>query len=251
MATQPNCEPEWLEPLETSLGYRFRNIELLVQSLTHTSYAHENLQEEPLDNERLEFLGDAVLDLVVTHLIMDRFKQESEGELTRIRALIVNERSLARVSKKLDLGRYMRMGKGEEQTGGRGKLSILANCYEAVIGAVYLDGGYTAVFGVLQSHFLDTLNTVGLRSSKRDFKSLLQEQTQKRKGTIPQYVLLEASGPEHEKTFLVQVRVEGVTMGSGEGRSKKEAEQRAASEALQKIGSESEAFQKDAPQTDP
>lgn len=226
---------EWLEPLETTLKYRFRNIGLLAQALTHRSYAHESLQEKLSDNERLEFLGDAVLNVVTSHLVMDQFPDQPEGELTRIRALIVNEKALARISRRMGLGGFILLGKGENQTGGRGKASILANCYEAVVGAVYLDGGYEEAFRVLQTHFSEVLKRVEQRAARQDFKTLLQERTQSRHQTIPCYTLVSESGPDHEKTFRVHVSIQGVAMGHGEGKTKKEAEQRAAEEGLERL----------------
>lgn len=226
---------EWLGPLQVILKYRFRNIELLAQALTHTSYTHENLQNKFFDNERLEFLGDAVLNVVMSHLVMERFSDQSEGELTRIRALIVNEKALAQVSRRTGLGRFMLLGKGENQTGGREKTSILADCYEAVLGAVYLDGGYEEAFRMLQSHFSEVLTRVGQKIPRQNFKTLLQEQTQNRYQTIPRYSLVGESGPDHEKRFRVCVSIQGMAVGHGEGKTKREAEQRAAEEALGKL----------------
>ncbi len=226
---------EWLESLQAILTYRFRNADLLVQALTHKSYTHENLQNEPFDNERFEFLGDAVLNLAMSHLVMERFFDLSEGELTRIRALVVNEKALARVSKRLGLGRFILLGKGEEQTGGREKTSILANCYEAVLGAVYLDGGYEDASRILHLHFSEVLTELGKKTARQNFKSILQEQTQNRYQTVPRYAVVSVSGPDHEKQFRVSVSIQGVAMGHGEGKTKKEAEQEAAEEALGRL----------------
>jgi ribonuclease-3 len=226
---------EWLEPLQAIIAYRFRNIELLAQALTHRSYAHENLETMSLDNERLEFLGDAILNAVLSHLVVDRFSDHPEGELTRIRASIVNEKALARISGRLGLGRFMRLGKGEEATGGREKASILADCYEAVLAAVYLDGGYEKTFKILEAHFSETLARLEEGIPRQNFKSLLQEETQTRCGVIPRYALEDESGPDHDKEFRVSVSVQGVTVGHGKGKTKKEAEQRAAEEALKRV----------------
>lgn len=223
---------EWLEPVQAILKYRFRSIELLAQALTHRSYTHENLQEELSDNERFEFLGDAVLSVVISHLVMEQFPDQPEGDLTRIRALIVNEKTLAGISRRMGLGRFILLGKGEDQTGGREKASILANCYEAVVGAVYLDGGYEEAFRMLQLHFSKALARVEQKVPRQDFKTLLQEKTQNRHQTIPRYTLVSESGPDHEKTFRVHVSIQGVAMGHGEGKTKKEAEQHAAQEAI-------------------
>jgi len=223
---------EWLESLQTILKYRFRNIDLLTQALTHSSYAHESLQEERFDNERLEFLGDAVLNVAMSHLIMERFRDQPEGELTRMRASTVNEKALARVSRRMDLGRFILLGKGEDQTGGREKDSILADCYEAILGALYLDGGYNKAFRMVQSHFSEALAEVGQKIPRQDCKSRLQERTQNRYGTIPRYSVVSESGPDHEKRFVVSVSIDGMVVARGEGKSKREAEQRAAKAAL-------------------
>jgi ribonuclease-3 len=226
---------EWVDPLQAALGYRFQDADRLVQALTHRSYAHENPQKEPVDNERLEFLGDTVLNTIVSHVVMKRFSDRPEGDLTRIRSLIVNEKALAQMSRMLGLGRFLFLGQGENQTGGREKTSILANCYEAVVGAVYLDGGYEAAFTMVQSHFSEPLRAVEERLPGHDFKTRLQEETQKRQQTIPRYALLSESGPDHEKKFRVRVSIGREAMGLGEGRTKKEAEQKAAQEALERL----------------
>lgn len=224
-----------MEDLQKGLGYRFREENLLVQALTHASYAHEHLLGPVGDNERLEFLGDAILNGVMTHLLTERFSDRAEGELTRMRARLVNQRALARVARGLGLGQFVRLGKGEAQTGGKGKPSILANTYEAVVGAVYLDGGYERVFHMVQSHFSETLNRVGEQISRQDFKNLLQEKVQNRFHTVPDYALVGESGPDHQKWFHVCVSVRRRILGRGEGTTRKEAEQRAAEEALGKV----------------
>jgi ribonuclease-3 len=230
---------ERLDHLQEGLGYRFRDGNLLAQALTHTSYAHEHLRGPVGDNERLEFLGDAILNGVMTHLLTERFSDRAEGELTRMRALLVNQRALARVARALGLGQFLLLGKGEEQTGGQGKSSILANAYEAVVGAVYLDGGYERVFHMVQSHFSETLKRIGEQISRQDFKNLLQERVQIRYHTVPHYAVVRESGPDHQKWFHVCVSVRGRILGRGEGTTRKEAEQRAAEEALGKAMEES------------
>lgn len=225
---------EWVDTLQVKLGYRFRDAGLLLQALTHRSYANET-RDNVLDNERLEFLGDAVLGAVISHLVMTRFPDRPEGDLTRIRASLVNENALARTSKRLHLGRFIRLGQGERRTGGREKRSILACCYEAVVGAVYLDGGYEAAFEMVRSHFSGILKRIGKTMPLEDFKTPLQDETQRRLRAVPRYTVLNERGPDHEKRFRVRVCVQGVTMGQGEGRTKKEAEQQAAREALGKL----------------
>jgi len=229
--------PEWLERLQSTLGYQFRNIDLATQALTHRSYVHENSAPKAPDNERLEFLGDAILNLAVGHLIMERFQDQPEGQLSRLRALIVNEKTLSLVSGHLGLGRFIFLGKGEHQTGGREKASILANCYEAILGAVYLDSSYEEAFKVVQLHFDEYLAKLELKTPRQDCKSLLQEHVQDRHRVVPRYRLVEESGPDHNKTFCVSVSVQGIIMGQGEGKSKKEAEQRAARNALERLKS--------------
>jgi ribonuclease-3 len=226
---------KWMEDVQAALTYRFRNSDFLSEALTHRSHAHENLQAKLVDNERLEFLGDAVLNSVISHLLIERFADQSAGELTRMRALIVNEKALARTSRRIGLGRFILLGKGENQSGGREKLSILADCYEAVVGAVYLDGGYGEVFRLVNSHFSGVLTRLGRKIPRQNFKNLLQERTQSLYHAIPQYSLVKESGPDHVKEFRISVSIEGVVMGHGEGRTKKDAEQGAAERALTKL----------------
>ncbi|MBW2120659.1 MAG: ribonuclease III [Deltaproteobacteria bacterium] len=228
-------KPGWLELVQVRLGYRFRNEELLNQAVTHRSYAHENPGHGLCDNERLEFLGDAVLNAVTSHLVMSRFPDKPEGELTRIRSSVVSKRALARVAREVGLGEFLLLGKGEDRTGGRGKASILADSYEAVVGAVYLDGGYQGAFEMLQAHLSGRLEAAGLKAGKQDFKTLLQEQSQRQQQTMPCYTLVSESGPDHDKRFRVSVSIGGVAMGQGEGKSKKEAEQQAAEQALKRL----------------
>jgi ribonuclease-3 len=222
-----------LEGLQEVLGYRFRDGSLLKQAQTHASYAHEHLLGPTGDNERLEFLGDAILNGVVTHLLTERFSDRVEGELTLMRALLVNQDALARVARRLDLGQFLLLGKGELQTGGKEKASLLANTYEAIVGAVYLDGGYEMVFRMVQSHFSEQIRRVGKRMSQKNCKNLLQERMQNRYHTVPRYTVIKESGPDHRKRFQVSVSVRGSTLGRGEGKTRKEAEQRAADEALE------------------
>ncbi|NIQ37285.1 MAG: ribonuclease III [Proteobacteria bacterium] len=228
---------KWMEDVQAAITYRFRDSDLLIQALTHRSHAHENLQSKLVENERLEFLGDAVLNFVISHLLIERFADKSAGELTRMRASIVNEKALARTSKRIGLGRFILLGKGENQSGGREKSSILADCYEAVIGAVYLDGGYGEVFQLVKSHFSGVLTRLRRKVPRQNFKNLLQERTQSLYHAIPQYSLVKESGPDHDKEFKISVSVDGVVMGLGKGRTKKDAEQGAAERALSKLTS--------------
>jgi ribonuclease-3 len=232
MMRVPRKTLERLGPLQTTLKYRFQDVRLLAQALTHPSYAHEDLAGNSPDNERLEFLGDAVLSLGITHMIMERLPDRSEGELTRVRASMVNKRALAEVARRMGLGRFVRLGKGEDRGGGRDKASVLADCFEAVVGAIYLDGGYEKTLKMLETNLADSLRRVIQKRHPQDNKSQLQESVQNQNGTIPRYILVRETGPDHEKQFCVTVSVGGVVVGRGEGKTKKQAEQRAAEQAL-------------------
>jgi ribonuclease III len=226
------------EELEAALGYQFGDKDLLRRALTHRSYANENPHEGQSDNEKLEFLGDAVLDLIVGHLLMNRFPELSEGQLSVTRARIVSEFGLSRVAEGIVLGDYLFLGKGEERSGGRHKASILADSFEALIAAVYLDGGYTAAWQVIATLFGSRLGAGAGESTGLfiDHKTLLQELAQARFRATPEYQLMAAQGPDHDKTFAVAVFIAGREWGRAQGKSKKEAEQgaaRAACSALQ------------------
>jgi ribonuclease III len=218
------------------LGHRFFEWELLNRALTHCSYANENGHNKQ-DNERFEFLGDAVLELVVTHLLCDAFPERDEGELSKIRASSVNKKTLSKLARKLDMGAFLLLSKGEQQNNGGSKSSILADTFEAVLGAIYLDGGLEAAFHFVAGHFVEIFEN--LSSSKLlvvDFKTRLQEYSQAKFRVTPRYKLAEERGPDHEKEFVIDVSVKGDSLGSGSGPSKKEAEQRAAAAALKKLG---------------
>ena len=211
--------------LEAALGHRFERPEQLAVALTHRSFG------EGENNEKLEFLGDAVLALAMSDLLMARFPEAREGDLSKMRASLVNAEVLARKARELDLGRWLRLGKGEEKNGGREKPSILAAVYEALLGAIYLDAGYERARSVVEAHFTaDVLEhpTVGLR----DYKTELQELTQRLFRETPAYTLVEESGPDHEKRFVSEIAIGGRLFGRGVGRSKKTAEQAAAMQAL-------------------
>jgi len=218
--------------LQDQLGYRFRDTALLQQAFQHASYVNENADEKLEDNERLEFLGDAVLDLAISHLLMDRFSGADEGTLSRFRSMLVDEQGLCIVASRLNLGDYVLLGKGEEQSEGRKKPSILANTVEALLGAMYLDGGYDAAFQVVQGVFSISMERIDTPEMVHDFKSRLQEFTQKMNRMMPRYRLVDEKGPPHERRFVVEIAYNGRILARGEGRSKKEAEQHAAREAL-------------------
>jgi ribonuclease-3 len=222
-----------LKKLQENLGYLFQDPELLVQAVTHRSYVHENPSAGILDNERLEFLGDSVLNLSLSHLIFHHHPELNEGELSRMRAGLVNERQLRRLAEKLGLGKCLRLGKGEERSGGREKDSLLADAFEALLGAVYLEAGYGAAFRVTESQLAPVLRASGSGLLQDcDFKTELQEVCQGLYKETPDYEVLREEGPDHRKLFYVKVRLAGSDIGQGQGRSKKAAEQEAARAAL-------------------
>ena len=230
---------ETLGPLEARIGYRFRDLGLLEHALTHRSRAHEDASGGVIDNESLEFLGDAVLGFVIADLLFGKFPTHSEGYKSKVKAGIVSAASLTRLAEEIDLGRYMLLGRGEEKTGGRHKHAILADGFEALIAAVYLDGGIEAAQGFIVSRFGPLIVAAGDRAAEatftEDWKSALQEWLQANGRGLPHYRLAAAEGPDHRKRFDVEVVVGGHPEGRAVGRSKKEAEQQAAREALTKL----------------
>lgn len=225
-----------LSKLQGEISYQFNDPDLLDVALTHRSYANERPGEAFRDNERLEFLGDSVLNIIVSHLLMERFPHCHEGELTRLRASLVNQKSLARISKNLGINQYLLLGKGESLRGGREKSSLISDAYEALIGAVYLDGGFEKTFGVVEKQFISLLDK-GLPDDG-DFKTRVQQISQSRFGCSPRYRLSHVRGPEHDKTFGAEIFIDGQLYGNGIGKSKKEAQQNAAREALKRISGE-------------
>ena len=216
--------------LETIIGYKFKHPELLETALTHTSYANES--RTPVQhNERLEFLGDSVLGFVTADYLFALHQDLPEGDLTRQRAALVCEQSLYEVAKELDLGKYLKLGKGEDAGGGRTRPSILADATEAVFAAVYLDGGIEAASALIHRVLLDKEGTHA-DELVQDYKTALQELVQRRTGQVLSYRMVGESGPDHAKTFTVEVLLNGVAVGAGHGHSKKEAEQAAAHAAI-------------------
>jgi ribonuclease III len=226
---------EQLAVLEKALGYKFKDPSLLDCALTHRSYANENPDLMVRDNERLEFLGDAVLTLCISDMLMKKFPECTEGDLSKIRSSIVNERPLAGLARELRVGDYFLLGKGEDISGGRSKNSLLANALEAIIAAVYCDTGFEGAVDFIGKRFKPLLETGVADALYRDYKTSLQETTQNRFRVIPRYSVIREFGPDHDKVFQVRVSVGEIVSAAGMGRNKKEAEQRAARKALEAI----------------
>ena len=220
--------------IEKNLGYEFRSKQLLDEALRHSSFVNEQPEADLRDNERFEFLGDAVLNLIVGHILMERYPNLKEGDLSRIRANLVNESQLAIIARAIDLGAFIRLGKGEIQTHGSEKNSILAGAFEALIAAVYLDGGFKGVFKIIENIFIPLLDSVNSAIDSYDYKSRLQEWAQEEQGAIPYYKVVREEGPDHDKTFWVLAKVFDVE-SEGHGKSKKMAEQDAARKALERL----------------
>ena len=226
-----------MEKLEEKLGYTFHDRQLLENALTHSSYANENKSKGETSNERLEFLGDSVLGMVVADHLYRNHPDMPEGELTRTRAALVCEDSLVEVAAQLELGQYLKLGRGEDAGGGRKRPSIQADAVEAVIAAVYLDGGIGSARKLI-TNFILTNNEREQEGAIRDFKTALQELVQRESGRVLSYRLMGESGPDHAKVFSVEVDLDGKPIGAGEGRSKKEAEQNAAKAAMARLRAE-------------
>jgi ribonuclease III len=218
--------------LEDALEYRFNSPERLTAALRHSSYVNEHPQADVASNERLEFLGDAVLNLAISHYLMKRYPDMAEGDLSRNRAHLVNETQLAAIAREIGLGPHLLLGKGEAMTDGREKNSILADATEAVIAAIYLDGGFDAALTVVENQFRERLRTVSHEGCQTDFKSRLQERVQSTYHEVPRYEVVDERGPDHEKIFRVRMTVAGLT-AEGDGKSKKMAEQEAARAGLE------------------
>lgn len=222
-----------IKKFQEIIGYTYKNEKLLIEALSHSSYANENKKHRK-SNERLEFLGDSVLSIVVSKHIFNHYKHLPEGELTKIRASLVCEKALYEFSKVIHLGDYILLGKGEEHTGGRERPSILADAFEAVIASIYLDGGFEPVEKYILGFIpKDIINKPPVFN---DFKTVLQEVIQKNPEEKIEYILVEEKGPEHDKAFVVNVCLNSNVIGKGMGRNKKEAEQMAAKEALELMG---------------
>ena len=219
-----------IKDLETAIGYRFKNISLLQNALAHSSYANERWHDSLMSNERLEFLGDSILGMVVAEYLYRNFPHRPEGELTRMRADMVCENALAVVADKLELGQHLLLGHGEDRLGGRGRASILADAVESVIAASFLDGGMEAARGIIERFVLSNVPVKKLHNV--DYKTALQELVQQKKNQILAYNLAGETGPDHNKQFRVEVTLNGEIVGTGIGTSKKRAEQDAAHSAI-------------------
>ena len=227
-----------LTELENILGYTFTNREILVNALTHKSFFHENPDKAGDYNERLEFLGDSVLGFVIVEYLYLSDSSLSESIMAKAKSYLVKEAVLSEVAASLSLGKYLRLGKGEDSTGGRTKRSLLADTAEAVFGAVYLDGGYDNARRLILDLFQEKIEAVLMSGEFHDFKTELQEKTQMLFMSIPEYRIIKQEGEEHSKVFTVEVCIEGKPFGTGFGKSKKEAETSAAHEALRRLQAE-------------
>jgi len=218
--------------IEKTLNYKFKNPELLKTALTHSSYANETSVES---NERMEFLGDAVLGFIVARVLYDRFPDASEGKLSKMRSSIVSSMNFAYFAQELRIDQQILLGKGEENTGGRNRQSNLAGTFEAVIGAIFIDGGYRKVYSIVSRLLKDCLN--GKEEIFKDYKTKLQEVAQRKYKKVPKYKVMLEEGPPHDKSFHIEVKLGRTTFGKGVGKSKKQAEQAAAQEGLDYIDS--------------
>lgn len=232
--SRPGRSRQKNEDFEKIINYKFADLSLLQKALVHSSYAFERAQAGK-NNERLEFLGDAVLDLVVGNILYQRFPNMKEGELTRLRSALVNESHLALMARQIKLGRFLYLGKGEDNSNGRNKPSILSCAYEAVIGAIFLDGGYDAVSKLVERFFAPVIQEKKDSLLLADAKSRLQEILQEKYNEGQSYILDGEEGPSHQKTFTISVVFRENVLGTGKAGSKKEAEQRAATAAIAKL----------------
>lgn len=217
---------------QDKINYHFQNLTLLNRALTHRSYANEQRKPGLKDNERLEFLGDAVLEVIVSHYLIDKYPDYTEGNLSKLRSYIVSEPVLAKIARQLEIGHLLLLGKGEERTHGRHKNSLLANALEAIIAGIYLDSGLDKAREFILKLFQEHISAAAESAHLQNYKSLLQEYTQAEKNVIPVYELVSKKGPHHQRIFEVQVKLGKKIYGSGQGKSKKEAEQQAAKQVL-------------------
>src|SRR5580765_2645743 len=232
-----NVAPDTISEFERVVGYKFRDRELVARSLTHKSFANERRETSSSHNERLEFLGDTVLGFVIGELIYRSFPNLQEGSLSKIKAHLVSSSTVATKGRELGIGRFLRMGAGEARSGGAEKLSLLADGFEAVVAAVYLDGGLSAAEGLLRQVFGPDVTGIDIGGlSFQDYKTALQEAAQALGLPLPEYRIVDEYGPDHEKVFVIQVFWNGEAFAYGRGASKREAQRKAAKEALKKLG---------------
>ena len=224
-----------MKDLQKNLNYTFKDEKLISNALTHSSYANE-MRSGITSNERLEFLGDSVLSVIVSDYIFKKFPNQPEGELTKLRASLVCEKSLAAFAREMELGRFLFLGKGEQQNGGRERPSILADAFEALLAAIYLDGGIEPARNHVMRFVKEEIRNHNVEEAFHDYKTQLQEIIQKNPGEELSYVLVGEEGPDHDKNFTVEVRLNSNVIGKGEGHSKKQAEQKAARQALELMG---------------
>ncbi len=226
----------FFKEIEDKIGYSFKNIELLKNSFIHRSYGNEHVKYKKMNNERLELLGDAVLDLIVTEYLYMSYPKASEGELAKLKSMVVSEPILAKISKELDLGKYLMLSKGEELTGGRERNSILGDLFEAILGAIYLDSDFITVKEIAMRFLKYSIDHISENEDILDFKTILQEYCQKEFKIIPEYKVIREKGPDHLKTFEIKVIVKNNIYGYGKGKNKKSAEQAAAREVCKNLG---------------
>lgn len=224
-----------LDELQLSLGYRFADRGLLDNALTHRSYVNENSHLPCKDNERLEFLGDAVLELTVSDMLMRKFPDSTEGELSKLRASVVNEQPLAGLARRFRIGEFLLLGRGEEASGGRMKPSLLANAFESLIAAMYLDGGFDRTAAFTKSLFEPLIEAGTAAALYRDYKTAVQEICQILFQELPRYTIIEETGPDHDKRFEMGLMIGERVIATGAGKNKKEAEQQAARRALETL----------------
>lgn len=230
-----NKKDSILNNLENKLDYKFKNKTLLKEALTHPSFQKRGLKDKTTNNQRLEFLGDSILDLIVTEKLFRKLVSFSEGRLTKIKSVLVSKDTLAKWANHLFLGKYIILGKGEDLTGGRKKSSILADSFEALLGAIYLDSGLKKAKKIISPFIKTEIELIIRGKHEEDYKTLLQENSQKEMKCLPKYCLIKEKGPDHRKIFCIEVRLKKITYGTGTGESKKEAEQDAARDALKKL----------------
>ena len=222
--------------LEEKIGYTFQNKDLLKNSLIHKSFGNENKRYKNINNERMELLGDAVLDLVVTEYLYKNFTNLKEGDLAKMKSMIVSEPILAKISRELKIGECLLLSKGEQITGGRDRNSILGDVFEAVLGAIYLDSNFETVKQIVLKHITEYIEHINENEDILDFKTILQEFSQREYKLIPVYEVIAESGPDHKKTFEVSVKIDEEKTGTGTGKNKKTAEQSAAKQLCRKLG---------------